>query len=706
MPGPLSYPRTAVVSAGTAVVALVGGWTWAAALQPGGFDQVAETVSALAATTTPRRWLMTWALAVTGLAHLVTAWALGPLARRTGRMLLAGAGVATLAAAAFPLPSRTESAPAHTLAAAASFGLLALWPWFAGRADGPMLLTPRVARLAGGVLAASVLSLAVGLGEPWFGLQERVVAALTVLWPFATAAAAWWWSGHRIGSRRVRQVLVAVALTVGCAACGVAATATAPVTAQTRHYEAQVWLDPDPRHSGDLVASTTFGDVVLDFPGLAPGVRAVPQVRTSIADVLARPGVSLSTLRPGPEELSSAVRGAAVDVLGRFAGGGLLLVAAVLGGYLVVRQRPPSAGLVVGAIAAWLVSTGGTAAAAAWTYQPSRQPTFTTTQVLGTLQQNQTLLDGVENRAEQATPYVRNLLALSTALQQKYAAEPLTADPALRVLLVSDVHAGNQYALMRSIVQTEEIDVVIDSGDLVTFGTVEEGEAAGIFRGIAALGVPYLFVRGNHDATGPADRALLARLDLIPNVVLLHPSSTAYTEAIAGGVRLAGFNDPRWYGDSGTRTREAQEPARRAFAAAFEGRPPVDLLVSHEPWAVQGLTAGVLVGGHMHVPDLEGNRVQVGTFTGGGPFSYFIHSQPGEELVGQPSAFDVLTFGTDCRLASLARYSFRAIVEGRPAYDDVSLVNGRRIDTRPTEPGRTCTPDQPLRITTIPASGS
>ena len=49
MSEPTGRPRTAVISATVAAVALVGGWTWAAAVQPGGFDQAAETISALAA---------------------------------------------------------------------------------------------------------------------------------------------------------------------------------------------------------------------------------------------------------------------------------------------------------------------------------------------------------------------------------------------------------------------------------------------------------------------------------------------------------------------------------------------------------------------------------------------------------------------------------------------------------------------------------
>jgi hypothetical protein len=262
---------------------------------------------------------------------------------------------------------------------------------------------------------------------------------------------------------------------------------------------------------------------------------------------------------------------------------------------------------------------------------------------------------------------------------------------------------------MRTIVEEEGIDLVVDAGDLVSFGTVQEGEAAGIFSGIESVRVPYLFVRGNHDATSATDTAVLARMARVPNVVLLQPPTGGYQEVLVGGLRIAGFNDPRWFGDSGTGSPAKQVPARKAFAAAFAGRPAPDLVVGHEPWAVQGLDAegleaGVLVNGHMHSIDLEGNRVQAGTFTGGGPFSHFLAGGPGEELVGQPSAFDVLTFGTDCRLASLTRYRFRDVIEGRPAYDDVSLVNGRRVDRREPDPDRTCVADEPVTTTAVPAA--
>ncbi|MDX6331792.1 MAG: hypothetical protein QOI83_4175, partial [Streptomycetaceae bacterium] len=64
--------------------------------------------------------------------------------------------------------------------------------------------------------------------------------------------------------------------------------------------------------------------------------------------------------------------------------------------------------------------------------------------------------------------------------------------------------------------------------DLINFGQVEEGELAGVFKGIQSLGVPYIFVDGNHDAASTTDHRLLDRMAEIPNVYLLQPDDTTY----------------------------------------------------------------------------------------------------------------------------------------------------------------------------------
>ena len=689
------HVRGAVATATTALVALVGGWTVAAMRQPDGFDPVRESISALAASQTPHRWIMTVALVITGLAHIGSALLL-PGMRRAGRGVLAAAGVATVGVALVPLPSPSEGSTIHTVVATTRCALLAVWPWFAARRGATVLLRPPVARTATVVMAALVASLAVGsrAGMP-FGAHERVVAALLALWPFATAVTAWWALGHRVGGRRARHLLSIAALTLACAAGGVAATRLAPATAQTTHYSAQVQLSMDPRESTQLVARTLFGDIDVGFTGLAPGIEASPQVKASIADLLSRPGISVSSLQPGPLELNAAIVTAARDVGLRFALGALVVAVLWLLVSALARRGRPRRWTVLGAGLAWTIACAATGLGVWQTYQPQRQQEFTSTGVLGTVQRNQSLLSDVEARTAQVAPYLRNLIALSSALQDKYSPTELGQPAALRVLLVSDLHAGNQYALMRTIVEDEDIDLVVDAGDLVNFGTVAEGNAAEMFTGIASIPVPYLFVRGNHDATSATDTAILDRMASIPNVVLLQRDSESYTVAEAGGIRIAGFNDPRWFGDDGKRSKDKQQPAKRAFVAAFEEQEPLDLLVSHEPWAVQDVPrTDMAVNGHMHTPDLEGNRIQAGTFTGGGPLTHFVGQDDGEELIGQPSAFDVLTFGQTCQLTSVTRYRYRNVIEGRPAYDDVSLVNGSRIDTV-TDPERQCERPEP-----------
>jgi predicted phosphodiesterase len=290
------------------------------------------------------------------------------------------------------------------------------------------------------------------------------------------------------------------------------------------------------------------------------------------------------------------------------------------------------------------------------------------------------MLTGVEARANAVTPYVRNLLAVSQALQAKFVPGELSKPVAARFLLVSDIHGANQYSLMRSIINEEQVDAVIDSGDLINFGRVEEAEATGLFRSIESLGVPYIFVGGNHDQSSPTDRALLERLRRIPNVVLLQGPQGNYHELSFHGLRIAGFNDPRWFGDDNKDPKAKEAPAADAFNRTMANEPEPDLVVTHEPYAASAVErARVLINGHIHSADLKGNRIQVGTFTGGGLFSHYTTGEDAE-LTGQPYAFDIVTFGSSCNLTQLTRYSYRNLLEGRPAYDAIQVINGTTID--------------------------
>ena len=488
------------------------------------------------------------------------------------------------------------------------------------------------------------------------------------------------------------RTIAVVALIAGCVIGGVAATTLFPSTAETINYRAQLRLSVNTQEMSRIHSPTVFGDINLDFDGPipAPGILANVQVKQNITDLLAQPKVSIKALQPGPLELANAAREAAIEMGLRFAAGSLTVAVLAVAVYAVWRRgrgRPPLR-RVAAAGACWAIACGVTGVSIWQTYQPDRLAAFTTTGILGAVQRNADLLDGVETRAQQTTPYLKNLLALSAALQDKYAPQSLSEPEAARILLVSDIHGAQQYPLMKAIIDEEQIDAVVDLGDLLNFGSVTEGEAVGLFKGIESLGVPYLFVRGNHDATSASDDALLTRLARVRNVVLLQPGEEEYTEQSIHGVRIAGFNDPRWFGDDNRDNAAKQVPARDAFVAAFAERPAPDLVVSHEPGAVRDIEqAGVRAHGHLHSDRLDGNLIGVGTFTGGGPFSHFLEGSEGEELTGQPSAFDIATFGQDCELTSLTRYQFRNVIEGRPAYDDVTLVNGSRIEEEPAAAG-------------------
>ena len=516
------------------------------------------------------------------------------------------------------------------------------------------------------------------------------------------------WSWRLWITRGVELLVLVFAVYLG----GVGATSLFPTTVQTRHYSAAVRLSALPALTSTIHSPTSFGDLDLEFasPLLAPGVDATVQVRDTITELFDDRRVSIETLQPSGKEISDALGSGVTELGAKFAGGVLVVGIGVIALIAYARRRRPTGRQFASTGVAAVLAIGGTGVGVWGTYQPDQLSSFTTTGLLGTVRSDAGLLADVQVRAAQVTPYVKNLLALSQALQEKFVPQDITKPTAARFLLVSDIHGANQYPVMKGIIDDEQITAVIDSGDLLNFGSVTEAELAGIFVSIEKLGVPYFFVRGNHDASSLTDQALLERLSRIKNVALLEPAPQSYTEVSVNGVVVAGFNDPRFFGDDNLDNNQKQEPAAKAFNQAYAGRPRPDIVVSHEPAAVKLVrSATLLVNGHLHKDELEGNRIGVGTFTGGGTVSHFLLdeqslvSKAGDQpaaLEGQPYAFDIAVFSQSCDLASLTRYTYRNLIQGRPAYDNVSVINGRTIATR--EPGaRICATDLAMSQTTV-----
>ena len=196
----LDVPQWALLSATAAPVLLIGGWTIAAALQPGGFNPIIRTISDLAALTATDRWLMTGVFVGVGLCHLTTAWGLRP-ARSLGRAALALGGLASIGVAATPITA-TATPMGHTLTAGTAFLALTVWPVLAARRSPS---TPQVLRLPVSIAATGVLVVTLGwfavelsAGGSHVGLAERVAAGAQSLWPLAVVAGCRWAARTRL----------------------------------------------------------------------------------------------------------------------------------------------------------------------------------------------------------------------------------------------------------------------------------------------------------------------------------------------------------------------------------------------------------------------------------------------------------------------------------------------------------------------------
>jgi hypothetical protein len=194
-------PWWGVLSSAAVPVLMIGGWTVAAALQPGSFDQVTGTISALAGYGATDRWVMTLALLGVGIGHVGTGLALRPAAA-PGRLLLITGGVATMEVAASPLPAGGGVPARHTVAAALGFITLALWPVFSAKRGhrAPWALRPPACAAASAVLVALLVwfGAELNLGGGQVGLSERVIAGTESLWPLAVVLTCCWaQSRHR-----------------------------------------------------------------------------------------------------------------------------------------------------------------------------------------------------------------------------------------------------------------------------------------------------------------------------------------------------------------------------------------------------------------------------------------------------------------------------------------------------------------------------
>lgn len=371
-------------------------------------------------------------------------------------------------------------------------------------------------------------------------------------------------------------------------------------------------LDVSPSlHSETAVDVPPVGRVVFDTHSAPLAVDAqIMGVDAAAARELIEDPVELQRLE---QTATSALLGGAVRAaLSEAAGAGI--GAAVL--VALVYRRTGRAG-VAGATAAGVVLA--TAGLAGLTFEPSAvaSPRFEglLSEAPYLAQYSQQVMGDLDAYRKTLADFVGNVSVLYVA------AEALPARPAdgdlITVLHVSDIHLNPMaFDVTSTLVDQFGVDVVIDTGDIVSWGTPLESQ---LLEGIATVDAPYVFVTGNHDSAETA-RAVAAQ----PNAVVLQDEVVE-----VAGLEIAGIGDPRDIANDASSTtgfgagKNAVEQRGIALGdtidewnAAHPGE-QVDIALLHDPSRPSGLLGRVplVLSGHMHSRSVETDVAGSGTMT-------------------------------------------------------------------------------------------
>ena len=312
------------------------------------------------------------------------------------------------------------------------------------------------------------------------------------------------------------------------------------------------------------------------------------------------------------------------------------VIAATLGAslaVLLVWRRPRWTAVAAGATAAVMVASA-LVGAATWNERALAQPRYSgllvfVPRVVGDAS---AIVTNFEEYGQQLARLVQNVSSLAATAQNL---PTLQGTPeTIRALWVSDIHLNpNVWPIARSIIEQYDVDLVLDTGDIADHGTSIENS---LLTSIQTLGVPYVYIRGNHDsAVTSAAVAAMGNTDVLDETVV-----------DVAGLRIAGAPDPRFTPDKSTQADDAEVVASGdRLAQVVEDSPrPVDLAMVHDPDAatpLAGLTPLVLAG-HVHAredEDLgEGTQLLVQGSTGGAGLRGLESEEP------TPLTFTVLYF--------------------------------------------------------------
>ena len=213
----------------------------------------------------------------------------------------------------------------------------------------------------------------------------------------------------------------------------------------------------------------------------------------------------------------------------------------------------------------------------------------------------------IANRYEEYTAQLQRLVTNVTQLYTTVSSVPVyKPDPnTIKALHISDLHLNPAaWSVVQTVVAQFDIDLVIDTGDIVDWGSQPEASYVNL---IAGLGVPYVFIRGNHDS--PTTAAAVARNR---NAIVLDNSVRT-----VAGLTIAGIGDPRFTPDKETSPpgSGATEAVREQMIASSEllagtirdHAGPVDIALIHDPVSADPLagTCPLVLAGHQHKREIR-----------------------------------------------------------------------------------------------------
>ncbi|ATG56594.1 phosphohydrolase [Brachybacterium ginsengisoli] len=185
----------------------------------------------------------------------------------------------------------------------------------------------------------------------------------------------------------------------------------------------------------------------------------------------------------------------------------------------------------------------------------------------------------------------------------------------ITVLHVSDIHDNPQaYDVIDQLHTQFAIDAVIDTGDIISWGTPVENE---LLHRIGTLDVPYVYISGNHDGAAAA-----ATIEDQPNATVVDNEVVE-----VAGLRIAGIGDPRFAADDDSDAGGWREGDEAVDASVFQlgdtiqaydathPEEPVDIALVHDPTQPEGLLGRtpLVMSGHMHTSKVELDREGSGT---------------------------------------------------------------------------------------------